>query len=716
MRKYWLSILTLFALATMVTAQTGTPSAASFWFKTGTGTAQGVTTKTQTVIAPRGVTIPQRIVTTGNVTLAAYGEDVTYTGTTASNWVLPALTASSLPHVYHLSNLGSITMGFTGGTVVIGNSSATVPQKFTEVLPNESFTLTWNPGLLQWVKTSGLTKTEMLETATGFAGEQCNGQGNLGTNECWTRANPPITFDGSDAPDGSRGHFRVRQTIGVDSFAVYSSKRITIDTSRAYEFTWWYKLFSAPSTLVRYLGAIFFDADNIQINGYNHMRKSGSVPTTLSRALSTGDTQIWITAPCTGWDSATASERSISFNGYKNAQNRQFVDNSYTRWFLTGTNAYSSAVTPAFTELWNAGSVTTVGPECRIDTINPIPAFPAEWTTRGLVTAGAIPAGTGVWESSNGATFKYFGGVATWSAADQAWQKKTAVIQDVDYSGLNVTNKIPPGVASMSPLILGWSGTQTAALDYGFTVRVNSSKIIPTPPDINAIQLWTSSNPVVANEFRKTPLLGGAVTAMTSNSIRTTGATTFTLAEAANWSYVSQQLVPQWAASSLVLTGFQVVDSSGITWQANTTRTTGSGVFDATEKLNWTALSPAVLDTVKLGLNVPQTAHGFVLGDVIQKTSSVGIWAKAQANSAAGSDANCVVQTVPDANNFACITFGLVTGLSGLTEGSWYYLSSTVAGAYTVTAPSASGTWRAGIFKALSSTTGLVSFQPVEVN
>lgn len=95
-------------------------------------------------------------------------------------------------------------------------------------------------------------------------------------------------------------------------------------------------------------------------------------------------------------------------------------------------------------------------------------------------------------------------------------------------------------------------------------------------------------------------------------------------------------------------------------------------------------IGTAWLNTVT---SVTQTTHGFVVGDVLKVTG--GVYSKAQANNTTNAAAVGIVYSVTDANNFVLCTSGYVGGLSGLTVGITYYLSDTVAGALTATAPTA---------------------------
>lgn len=82
---------------------------------------------------------------------------------------------------------------------------------------------------------------------------------------------------------------------------------------------------------------------------------------------------------------------------------------------------------------------------------------------------------------------------------------------------------------------------------------------------------------------------------------------------------------------------------------------------------------------------ITQNAHGFAAGDVLRRGS--GSYAKAQADTAANAAAVGIVDTVLDANNFLLTEAGSITTLTGLTDGTVYYLSAATAGALTSTKP-----------------------------
>jgi hypothetical protein len=78
-------------------------------------------------------------------------------------------------------------------------------------------------------------------------------------------------------------------------------------------------------------------------------------------------------------------------------------------------------------------------------------------------------------------------------------------------------------------------------------------------------------------------------------------------------------------------------------------------------------------------------ANSFVAGDLLYFNGTT--WAKAQSNALATSAVGMVKQAT--ASNFILVLLGEVSGLSGLTAGSIYYLDASTAGAFTLTQPSA---------------------------
>lgn len=109
-------------------------------------------------------------------------------------------------------------------------------------------------------------------------------------------------------------------------------------------------------------------------------------------------------------------------------------------------------------------------------------------------------------------------------------------------------------------------------------------------------------------------------------------------------------------------------------------------------------------------IQVSQAAHGFTDGQLLYRAS--GSWELAQADDSATSSVAGVIK-VEDADNFNIITSGLIE-LSGLTDGTQYYLSDSVAGGVTTTAPTAPNI-EAPVYEAISTTQAIVRIQLAQV-
>jgi hypothetical protein len=103
---------------------------------------------------------------------------------------------------------------------------------------------------------------------------------------------------------------------------------------------------------------------------------------------------------------------------------------------------------------------------------------------------------------------------------------------------------------------------------------------------------------------------------------------------------------------------------------------------------------------------VVQNAHGFNPGQALRRDTTV--WVKALADTSANGSMVGVVDRVINANTFYLRLTGKITGLSGLTSGTTYYLSTTTPGALTPTAPSTVGQLYRPVLVADSATSGYV--------
>lgn len=103
---------------------------------------------------------------------------------------------------------------------------------------------------------------------------------------------------------------------------------------------------------------------------------------------------------------------------------------------------------------------------------------------------------------------------------------------------------------------------------------------------------------------------------------------------------------------------------------------------------------------------VTQTAHGFVVGNVLRFNGTA--YAKAQADSVTNAEVVGMVASVTDANTFVLQMNGRITGLSSLTSGGVYFLSPTTAGGLTSTEPITLGQVSKPLLVAISSTAGIM--------
>lgn len=95
-------------------------------------------------------------------------------------------------------------------------------------------------------------------------------------------------------------------------------------------------------------------------------------------------------------------------------------------------------------------------------------------------------------------------------------------------------------------------------------------------------------------------------------------------------------------------------------------------------------VSPTILKTVTYN------SHGFVKGDLVYFNGT--IWLKARANTLASSWNVGMVYEVQSTNVFKLLLLGYISGLSGLTAGTAYYVSVTTAGALQSSRPAGNET------------------------
>jgi len=125
---------------------------------------------------------------------------------------------------------------------------------------------------------------------------------------------------------------------------------------------------------------------------------------------------------------------------------------------------------------------------------------------------------------------------------------------------------------------------------------------------------------------------------------------------------------------------------------------------DGSGNLAWVASGGTGTSLTK---EITQATHGFAVGDLLYLVSTT--YTKAIATSAAAAEVVGIVVSVPDVNTFTIQFGGRVTGLTGLTAGTMYFLSPSTAGAYTATDPTTVGHVSKPVFIADTTTTAYLT-------
>ena len=109
---------------------------------------------------------------------------------------------------------------------------------------------------------------------------------------------------------------------------------------------------------------------------------------------------------------------------------------------------------------------------------------------------------------------------------------------------------------------------------------------------------------------------------------------------------------------------------------------------------------------ISISKSFTQVTHGFTVGQPLTRIG--GVWVLANAAMDATAEVSGIVSVITDADTFVLTFIGYMNGLTGLVDGTTYYLSDVTAGAYTDTSPSAVDTVSKPIFIAVSATEALV--------
>ena len=150
--------------------------------------------------------------------------------------------------------------------------------------------------------------------------------------------------------------------------------------------------------------------------------------------------------------------------------------------------------------------------------------------------------------------------------------------------------------------------------------------------------------------------------------------------------------------SEILSNGDKVLSSHRLNFGAGLTVTNENG----TAKIEATGGGGGGGGGEATSISVTQVAHGLSVGNVLKKVGAS--YALAQADTAANAEVVGIVSVVTDVDTFTLLTGGSITTLTGLTANETYFLSATVAGAFTITEPTTIGEISKPIFNSVSTT------------
>lgn len=263
-----------------------------------------------------------------------------------------------------------------------------------------------------------------------------------------------------------------------------------------------------------------------------------------------------------------------------------------------------------------------------------------------------------------------------------------------------VTGVLPTGnQASQSLTLIGdTTGSGTTASTTTTVVKVNGTSV-PATPSVNQVLVATSGTTAIWEQIVDAQVSNTAALSVSKLASGTSAQVLLNNATPTpTWTTISGDATIS-AAGSITNTGLRGISVPSPTG-TNTVLTYNSGAY------TWGAGGGS---GSAIFMVVNQTSHGFTTGQAVYYTGSV--WALAEANSA-GTLGIGIVSFV-DANNFNLYQAGLLTGLSGLTAGQYYFVSDATSGLLTSTQPTSVSSYSNPLLFALSTTTGLVlPFRP----
>lgn len=309
-------------------------------------------------------------------------------------------------------------------------------------------------------KIKGIISKDYSKTLS--RGEQLvtNGSAIIGDNTNFSS----WVYDGIEAYNSSGSFTRSRST---EYIMLHTDEYFPVDPTNTYKLSVAAKSLNGLAKI--YTMPIFYDADKIAILAYHHMYRPGTL-TTLSQELKNGDTVIYF-SDLSNWDVNTTGydyRKGCIFWNYRNSYGYVYPENTYSR------------------NIWNKFYTN----DSDVNKTNNTITLSSPWTH------GTFPAGTKVSQCDSAANYKY----RAWNndTVLSEWSVRSGLIGDVDYSGKNVTDKFPPGVAYCR---IGFLWNNNRADDQIWATNVSFGKI-QTSVDSAINALHVSGNAGAGNANR----------------------------------------------------------------------------------------------------------------------------------------------------------------------------------------------------------------------